>query len=1293
VNRSTLLRACLVLAALAFARCDCGALPLEGPDGSVGGGTAAGGGDQAGTGGGGVSGAGGGVVDTGGGAGGGGGATGGGAGGGGGVLLPDGGCPPVVCGVRCGPVRDFCSGQTAECGGCTTGTVCDLTTNLCGQPKVFCADLGAECGDIRNSCGKRLSCGPLGGACPGGQMCDRNTNHCVPCQPSSAADLGYQCGTVWLGCGPFTTTTDAGSCGPGSTCNNAFHICEPLCSPGSDAVVCRSVAAQCGLVTNGCGGLANCGGCDAGLSCGARGIGNRCALPEFPDECVAANRNCGSYTSACGGPTLDCGSCTAPEVCGATGRCGPPCAASTCASPEYANRCGVGLDAGCGATVSCSCGSGLNCAGADAGVAFDCAPSAACAAFGANGLPGNACSNGASASFPRGDGTSLTCPCTGAGRCLDPSGTVVAGGAVGACCVNTATCLANSCNTAVLDTCTGAAIPCSCTAPGTFCNLDAGMCEQNHTCPSYGANGTSDAGCSNGPSPAFPQDNTTNLACGCNANGRCNARGTYNLAPPGEVGGCCFNTAACGPNECNTTKVNPCTGATVVCGCTIAGTYCNNLTNTCQTNNGCASFTTGDAGAQCSNGPSPAFPQGGGVNLTCPCTVPGGLCFSDAGVVLTGGSSSSGTCCVPDTCPANFCGVTTNRCTGAPLDCSGNCGGGTHCVGTTCTANLTCSSYGATGQVGAFCSNGPSFSNGATPPTLLTCPCNGAEVCTNGTTVVSGATQGNCCLNSTTCGNTCNTSVTNSCTGAVTDCACTGNTYCSSSTVAGVCLPYLTCATQTPPANGANGARCSTSANTTFSRFPGDATGLTCGCAGGRACSVDAGVPNPPHLAAAGEVGACCTNAAVCGAGVGARCNVTLKNTCTNADVVCGACGANTYCSAASNGTCLAFATCGSFGADGGVSQPCSNGPSFPRGDVGSSLTCPCTGGRECVASPGTPIVTGATAGTCCQPPTCPANFCGSITDTCTGATLSCAGNCAGGTYCKAPGNACVPYETCTSLGADGGVGRPCSNGASPTFPRGDGSSLTCACAGSEVCVSPLPGPVVSGASSGTCCLNSAVCAPNTCGTITNTCTGVVTTCGCSGGNHCSVAPACVADRTCSFYGANGAIGTPCSTGPDSAFHDGPGNTNLTCACSTAGGLTNNVCTGSSSTVAGTCSCVPTVPVTCGDDMQPNGCGGTMVKPCAAGQRCNASACCTLPVCGTGLPGQPCGAVPACGTTTSCGACFTGQGSVSGSDYSKNACTANTCACVPYNQGNCHGNPLNTGTSSDGCGGLITCGA
>lgn len=826
-----------------------------------------------------------------------------------GTGMPDGGeCPPVSCTDQCGPVRDFCRGTVLQCGGCTGGKACDLVNHVCVTPKVDCAQLGAQCGQLRNTCGTRLNCG----ACSGNLECDRNTHTCVACSNASCQDLGYECGDVWLGCGAFTNKTNCGGCKPGMTCNPGIHKCEPMCTPAADSVLCAAAGAECGVIDNGCGGIATCGTCGTGTGCGARGIGNRCDLPEVPDECLAAYRNCGSMKTVCGAGMIDCGTCPSGQICGVEGRCTD--------HPD-------------------------------------------CAAFGAGGDAGSACSNG--------------------------------------------------------------------------------------------------------PSASFPQDPGTNLACPCAAPGRCNITNTRTEAPMGVKGTCCVNTVKCGANECNSTKINECTGEVITCGCTAPGTKCNNAMKRCEVDNGCSSFTTGADGSKCSNGPSTQFPTDAG-SLTCPCSAQGAECFSNQ-MPLPNGSTTAGLCCTPDVCPSTSCGQITDHCTGQVKSCA--CGAGSHCnsANSMCVGNDNCTTLGAGGN-GQQCSNGPAFSDQGIPPTLLTCQCTTpSSTCSKNGAVVTGNTIGTCCQNTTTCGTQCNVTLTNSCTGDPIVCGstCNGTGTCSAGSN-GTCVPYKNCSQQMPPADGSEGAKCSIDANGSFPRYPFDPTGQTCGCAGGRVCAV---VGPPKHAAGSGELGTCCTNTASC------------------------------------NGQC------------------------------------------------------GTT-----------------VTDTCTGATIIC---------------------------------------------------------------------------------------------------------GCDSAHHCA-SGTCAVNATCGGYGAGGGIGAKCSTVASGAFPDGPNGMNLTCPCSTGGGLANNTCVGSSASTAGTCQCTPKVPTTCGDDGQSDGCGGTMSMPCGSPMVCFQNACCSKAACGARNEGDACGAMSTCGVSVNC--------DCTQMYMTCGAKTPGVCGCIRLDQGAC-GNQIPNGTiGPDGCGGFVQCG-
>ncbi len=73
---------------------------------------------------------------------------------------------------------------------------------------------------------------------------------------------------------------------------------------------------HCGPIEDGCGALVGCGSCTAPQSCGAL-VPSVCG-GCVPTTCVAAGRNCGPISDGCGSQ-LQCGTCTAPQVCGGSG--------------------------------------------------------------------------------------------------------------------------------------------------------------------------------------------------------------------------------------------------------------------------------------------------------------------------------------------------------------------------------------------------------------------------------------------------------------------------------------------------------------------------------------------------------------------------------------------------------------------------------------------------------------------------------------------------------------------------------------------------------------------------------------------------------------------------------------------------------------------------------------------------------------------------------------------------------------------------------------------------------------
>ena len=157
--------------------------------------------------------------------------------------------------------------------------------------------------------------------------------------------------------------------------------CASAVSTGTDPVkhdkcvakTCAELGYNCGTASDGCGGMLTCGTCTRPQYCGGGGTnvcgGNIglcdascCDAPSCtPRTCQQLGLSCGRIDDGCGCP-LDCGSCTAPDVCGGggvPGQCGTPdggaCVPRTCA--DVGVICGPTHD-GCGHKLECQCPGG-----------------------------------------------------------------------------------------------------------------------------------------------------------------------------------------------------------------------------------------------------------------------------------------------------------------------------------------------------------------------------------------------------------------------------------------------------------------------------------------------------------------------------------------------------------------------------------------------------------------------------------------------------------------------------------------------------------------------------------------------------------------------------------------------------------------------------------------------------------------------------------------------------------------------------------------------------------------------
>lgn len=670
---------------------------------------------------------------------------------------PDLACTPEVqsCSGLCGPVRDDCTGDTFQCGGCALGTVCDLDAHACIVPKADCAAFGRTCGTTKNSCGETITCTPFTCATTD-QECDPDTNQCVACAQVTCEDLGYQCGNAWLGCGASSNTTDCGTCPSTETCNGALHVCEPKACSGLSAVkLCLAAKAsdkvECGVISNGCGGLVDCTAsdvaefsCPKGQSCGGAGVPNRCAPAEPPTECVAAGYTCGTLASACGG-TITCGVCDATQnqVCiiaqGATaGVCGVACnlPQKTCGT-DYAGTCGTKLDNNCWPNkLDCACPPGDVCSSGAAGVPGTCSMPVACGKY-TSGADGQPCSNSASSAFPQGDGTYLTCPCANSGSAPGQEVcTGIGGNGAGTCCVRDV-CTGNAAT--VLDHCSGQTLNCCTSAQKAY---NGQCCTPKTQCPADGNYDVIDDGCGG------------TLTCNC---GRLGLDNPSSLpSAPGSSVACCAKPS-CPGNQCSGVVTSSCSGAQVTCttaGCASppagqvkecdgSGMCCNAAhsctagvyevkTDACgvQYTCGCSGATnvvprdgsgTPVSGAHCCASPAACGTDCSGDAHHTTCNAGDATVDPDASRAPITCSSCSGsqccnggTCITANTCVANTCGTIDNGC-GSPKTCA--CGNGSVCNGTTCSCPTpTCNGCNPGTQTNA-CGNS------------VSCGCGGGQLC------------------------------------------------------------------------------------------------------------------------------------------------------------------------------------------------------------------------------------------------------------------------------------------------------------------------------------------------------------------------------------------------------------------------------------------------------------------------------------------------------------------------------------------------------------------------------------
>lgn len=191
------------------------------------------------------------------------------------------GCVARTCSEdTCGTVADGCGGAL-DCGRCAGGSQC--VDNACSCAPRTCKNAGATCGQLTDGCtGNVLFCGECGGAdaAPGD------------------ADAG-----------------DAGDAGPRLYCGPENRCVPVPCTAKTKDAVCTSTDKKvkpCGLLSDGCGGLVDCGTTatctGTGQTCGGGGTAGVCGCTPKPTGVVCAGAACGARPNGCGG-SVYCGSC------------------------------------------------------------------------------------------------------------------------------------------------------------------------------------------------------------------------------------------------------------------------------------------------------------------------------------------------------------------------------------------------------------------------------------------------------------------------------------------------------------------------------------------------------------------------------------------------------------------------------------------------------------------------------------------------------------------------------------------------------------------------------------------------------------------------------------------------------------------------------------------------------------------------------------------------------------------------------------------------------------------------
>ena len=207
------------------------------------------------------------------------------------------------------------------------------------------------------------------------------------CTRRTCAELGLNCGLAPDGCGgaiDCRTVADNDGCKVGETCGGGGKA--NVCGSGTcdAATSCAQQGGECGVASDGCGGVVSCGICIGEAKCKPN---NRCECVAKSCAVLAAEAGiatellCGELPDGCGG-TQTCGAC-ATGSCGTGNRCdGAPCQNPAPPPACKPGQCGD-VSNGCTGTYPCAtCTGAQSCGGGGVPNTCGCIPTRTCAAVG-----------------------------------------------------------------------------------------------------------------------------------------------------------------------------------------------------------------------------------------------------------------------------------------------------------------------------------------------------------------------------------------------------------------------------------------------------------------------------------------------------------------------------------------------------------------------------------------------------------------------------------------------------------------------------------------------------------------------------------------------------------------------------------------------------------------------------------------------------------------------------------------------------------------------------------------------